>query len=54
MRQIQRSKAGIAEVVGAMLLIIITVVAIGSFAYYLNYTQNQAQNRKELHQLCEK
>ncbi|HXQ92657.1 MAG TPA: type IV pilin [Nitrososphaerales archaeon] len=41
-----RRRRAVSEVVGAMLLLIVVVVAVGTFAYYLNYTQQQAQNRQ--------
>ncbi len=41
-----RRTSGISEVVGAMLLMIVVVVAVGTFAYYLNNLQNSTQNRQ--------
>jgi hypothetical protein len=45
-RLLRRENAGISEVVGALLLMIVVVVAVGTFAYYLNNLQNQTQNRQ--------
>ncbi len=45
-RVIGRKNAGISEVVGAMILLIVVVVAVGSFAYYLSATQQAAQSRQ--------
>ena len=54
MRQIQRSKAGIAEVVGAMLLIIITVRCNRVFCLLSKLHAKSSSKPAELHQLCEK
>ena len=45
-RLLRRGRSGISEVVGALLLMIVVVVAVGTFAYYLNNLQNQTQNRQ--------
>ena len=46
-RLLKGRNRGISEVVGAMLLLIVVVVAVGTFAYYLNNLQNQTQNRNQ-------
>lgn len=39
------SRSGISEVVGALLLIMVVVIAVGSFAFYLSNAQQQAETR---------
>ena len=41
-----RKNKAVSEVVGAMLLMIVVVVAVGTFAYYLSNLQSQTQNRQ--------
>lgn len=41
----RRSRRGVSEVVGALLLMLVVVIAVGSFAYFLSTTQEAAQNR---------
>ncbi len=42
----KRQKRAVSEVVGALLLILVVVIAVGSFAAFLSYTQSTAQNRQ--------
>jgi flagellin-like protein len=43
----RRSRRGISEVVGALLLMLVVVIAVGTFAYYLSNLQQQAETRNQ-------
>jgi flagellin-like protein len=46
----RRKKRAVSEVLGALLLMLVVVVAVGTFAFYLSSLQQQTQNRNSFQQ----
>jgi hypothetical protein len=45
-RFIARKSLAVSEVLGALLLMVVVVVAVGTFAYYLSFLQTQSEDRQ--------